>query len=144
MVHVRIVFMCLIKNMDTSSQPGISSTTPYFSREMLQELYHQKLLSKLTRDEMEPNELLEAAMLIMEGKREDYTTLGTHENFERCEDLVGWFKHDVDKVYVTLIGVKLARLATLLSKTGEPNNESILDSFKDLINYCALWGSRRG
>lgn len=86
--------------------------------------------------------LLEASKL-MKAKRADYSTGSTHENFERCNLVTEWFTDNQDKVYVTLITVKLARLATLLSSSREPNNESIEDSFKDLINYCALWASKR-
>jgi hypothetical protein len=79
----------------------------------------------------------------MKKKREDYTSSGTHQNFERAEIIISWFSNDIDKVYATHIATKLARLATLLSSDKEPNNESIRDSFEDLTNYAALWGSKR-
>jgi len=91
-----------------------------------------------------PEDYLKEAADIMKGKREDYSSLrAVHQNFERCELVTGWFFFDIDKVYVTLIIVKLVRLAVLLSGQKKPNNESIEDSFKDLINYCALWASKR-
>lgn len=92
---------------------------------------------------MTPEQILLAGAKLMKGKREDYSEKGIHQNFERSELVITWFKNDIDKVYATLITVKLARLAVLLSKDGEPNNESIEDSFTDLVNYCALWGSKR-
>lgn len=76
-------------------------------------------------------------------KRHDYTSVDdNHENFKRSSEIQGWFKSDMDKPYAVLIGTKLARLATLLDSK-EPKNESIEDSFLDLINYCALWAERR-
>jgi len=95
---------------------------------------------------MKPEEILLAGSKLLKSKNEDYTD-GTsrHQNFERSESVVSWFNYDIDKVYVTLITTKLARLATLLNKDGSgPHHESIEDSFIDLVNYCALWGSKRG
>lgn len=92
---------------------------------------------------MKPEELLSNGAKLMKSKREDYSDLGVHQNFERSESVIAWFKEDIDKVFVTLISTKLSRLAVLLSKDGNPKNESIEDSFIDLVNYCALWGSKR-
>jgi hypothetical protein len=76
-------------------------------------------------------------------KRHDYTSSSdNHENFKRSAELASWFKNEQDKPYIILIGTKLARLSSLLD-VKEPNNESIDDSFMDLINYCALWAERR-
>jgi hypothetical protein len=78
-------------------------------------------------------------------KRRDYTTnpsVNNHENFERSAELISWFNNKRDQPYVCLIGTKLARLASLLSDGRKPNNESIDDTFLDLINYCALWYER--
>jgi hypothetical protein len=76
-------------------------------------------------------------------KRHDYTSsIDNHENFKRSAEIASWFKNSDDKPYVVLIGTKLARLASLLDAK-QPKNESIEDSFLDLINYCALWMERR-
>lgn len=82
----------------------------------------------------------------MKAKQKDYVDgpNNIHQNFERSEQVLAWFTNDIDKVYVTLIITKMARLAVLLSSGAEPTNESVRDSFVDLVNYCALWGSRRG
>lgn len=73
-------------------------------------------------------------------KNEDYSSAGkSFENFDRTELLISWFNHNKDKVYINHIATKLARLATLLNKTGEPNNESIDDTMLDLCTYCILW-----
>lgn len=77
-------------------------------------------------------------------KRQDYTsTDDNHENFKRSAEIASWFSANEDKPYVILIGTKLARLGSLLSSGEKPNNESIEDSFLDLINYCGLWAERR-
>jgi len=76
-------------------------------------------------------------------KRHDYTSSeDEHENFKRTEILLTWFNSPIDKPYIALIGTKLARLASLLDMK-EPKNESIEDTFLDLVNYCALWSERR-
>lgn len=90
---------------------------------------------------MTPEQLLQDASLLLAPKRKDYSEQGIWSNFERSKQLVNWFKNDRDKVYVTLIATKLARIATLLNNNASPNNEALIDSFKDMINYTALWGS---
>jgi hypothetical protein len=88
---------------------------------------------------MTPEEFLDKGKSIMGRKSQDYTTSERYENFTRSAEVSSWFARDIDKVFVTLITVKLARLASLLGRK-EPNNESIEDTFTDLINYSALWG----
>lgn len=86
--------------------------------------------------------LLEQMELIHEKKNQDYADQSNQfENFERSAELMSWFAHDSDKAFISLIGTKLARLATLLNKEDTPNNESIEDSFLDLCTYCVLWAS---
>jgi len=88
--------------------------------------------------------LLEKIKSIHRKKNEDYAASGTpFENFERSSLIASWFNQDCDKSFIILIGVKLARLANLLSKKNEPNNESIEDSFLDLCTYCILWAAFR-
>lgn len=93
---------------------------------------------------MTPEQILLNGAKLMKAKQKDYVNGDTHQNFNRSTSVICWFKDDIDKVYVTLITTKMARLAVLLSSGNEPENESIRDSFVDLVNYCALWGSRRG
>ena len=92
---------------------------------------------------MTPEQILQKCVALQKIKRADYSDGVIHQNFDRSTSVVEWFKEDVDKVYVTLITTKLARLAVLLSSDEPPKNESIYDSFVDLTNYCALWGSKR-
>lgn len=76
-------------------------------------------------------------------KRHDYTSSeDNHENFKRSAEISSWFIDEQDKPYAVLVGTKLARLGSLLGQK-EPNNETIDDTFLDLINYCALWMERR-
>lgn len=74
-------------------------------------------------------------------KSQDYSQEGNpFSNFERAGVLASWFNDPVDKAFVILIGVKIARLAELRNgKT--PKNESIYDTFLDLGTYCFLWGA---
>jgi hypothetical protein len=84
-------------------------------------------------------ELLEKMKAIHALKNEDYSSGGNYQNFERSGHIASWFSNDDDKSFAVLVGTKLARLANLLSKDTDPNNESIEDSFLDLTTYCALW-----
>lgn len=87
-------------------------------------------------------DLLTEMQAIHSKKNEDYANQDNQfESFERSAELMSWFARDTDKAFSSLIGTKLARLATLLNKEIAPNNESIEDSFLDLCTYCALWAS---
>lgn len=134
--------MYLTKNMDTLFVPAISQEEFYIRQGISK---RNKLLLESLKGEkkMTPEQILLDGANLMKSKREDYSDGTIHQNFERSELIVRWFNEDIDKVYITLITTKLARLATLLNKSTEPNNESIKDSFVDLTNYCALWGSKR-
>jgi hypothetical protein len=73
-------------------------------------------------------------------KNEDYATeQNPFSNFHFQTQVVKEFKHDQDKVFASLVAVKLARLANLLSSDKVPNNESIEDTFIDAANYMLLW-----
>ena len=48
-----------------------------------------------------------------------------------------------DAAFVGLIAVKLVRLMELLGRNRSPQNESVEDSFVDLVNYCVLWADYR-
>jgi len=89
-----------------------------------------------------PEELMIHGINLMKMKAHDYTTKDRYENFTRQTILTSWFSEEQDKVFVSIIAIKLARLASLLGQK-EPKNESIQDTFIDLINYCALWGGYR-
>lgn len=83
-------------------------------------------------------EILKRSIEIHLKKRADYTSGTNHfENFERSNEVAEWFPPEY-KSFAVLIGTKLARLASLLTKKTEPNNESIDDSFLDLVTYAGL------
>lgn len=63
-------------------------------------------------------------------------------NFHQTAYLLTWFEDcDVFHIpYVNHIGTKLSRLGNLLQKgRDKPNNESIEDTFLDLLTYVNLW-----
>ena len=84
-------------------------------------------------------ELLSRIQEIHDRKNADYASeANPFSNFERAAEIASWFNNPADKVFATMIGIKLARLAELLNgKT--PKNESIDDSFLDNETYAILW-----
>lgn len=58
-----------------------------------------------------------------------------YTNFEEAAQTAGV---SVEEVFLTLIGVKLARLRELKRKGLTPQNESVQDSRLDLANYAVL------
>lgn len=58
-------------------------------------------------------------------------------NFEFAAKLVSDFVNPVDRVFASIIGIKIARLIELQHK--DAVNESVLDTYKDLTIYCGLW-----
>ena len=86
-------------------------------------------------------ELLDASKAIHLKKNQDYANDNNpFSNFERSALLIEWFSNSVDKTFMGLIGTKLARIAEL-SDGRKVQNESLDDSFLDLVTYCALWAS---
>lgn len=72
-------------------------------------------------------------------KNDDYSgNKGAFFNFEFCDFVSSLFSNSRDRVYATFLAVKLARLAVTLSAK-EIKNESIEDSFDDLIVYATIW-----
>lgn len=85
-------------------------------------------------------EILNRSLEIHKKKREDYTTnpdSNPYENFTRANEIVSWFPPEY-KSFASHIGTKLARLGSLLQDGRKPNNESLDDSFLDLVTYCGL------
>jgi hypothetical protein len=73
-------------------------------------------------------------------KNSDYAPQGDpFFNFSFQEWFSKHYDNARDKVFAIMISVKFARLSVLLNKNGEPNNESIEDSFDDAIVYTTLW-----
>lgn len=86
-------------------------------------------------------ELVAKAINIHHAKSHDYASDNNpHSNFIFSSCLAVQFNGQMDKVYATIIGIKLARLIELLNGK-EPKNESVEDTFIDLANYVLLWGA---
>lgn len=71
-------------------------------------------------------------MALCTKKSKDYqgaeTSIGLHDYFPFA-----------DASYVQMLWVKVLRLVSLTSQTGEPNFESTKDSVVDLINYAVFY-----
>jgi hypothetical protein len=86
-------------------------------------------------------EILKRAVDIHIKKRADYASnpnTDPFENFDRSNLIASWFPPAYAS-FAVLIGTKLARLGSLLVTGKKPKNESIDDSFLDLVTYCALF-----
>ena len=86
--------------------------------------------------------MMEKAYTLLDNKAHDYATPNDlHSNF-KYSDMVSSPFYNPYKSYAVLVGVKLARLSQVLQDQREVKNESIEDSFIDLINYVALMYER--
>lgn len=84
-------------------------------------------------------ETLDSLKELHKKKNDDYSGgKGAFFNFNFCEYVSSFFDNAKDKVYAVFIAVKLARLAVCLNKSSTLN-ESILDSFDDMITYATIW-----
>lgn len=87
---------------------------------------------------------LERMAEIHNRKSYDYAQTDSGEyysNFEFAAMVAQPFTDPVDRVFATMIGIKLARLAELTANGKAPQNESLRDTFDDLATYAALWAS---
>jgi hypothetical protein len=74
-------------------------------------------------------------------KNNDYAQDGNpFSNFEEAAEFAKGFT-GVDAVFAVLIGIKAARLRELTRSGKTPNNESVVDTRKDLAMYAALWAA---
>jgi hypothetical protein len=75
-------------------------------------------------------------------KSQDYAQdANKYSNFEYAAGVGERFTDPVDRVFATMIGIKLARIAELRASSKTPQNESLRDSFDDLANYAVIWCS---
>lgn len=80
--------------------------------------------------------LLDEIRILHDKKSHDYATdSNVFSNFEESAQVAGV---TVEQAFLVLIGTKLSRLKQLLTSGKAPNNESVVDSYKDLTNYCAI------
>jgi hypothetical protein len=84
------------------------------------------------------NETFDKLKRIHASKNTDYSESNDpFSNFTFAEHVSNIFKSARDKVYATMIGIKLARLSIVLYKS--PNHESVEDTFDDAIVYLTIW-----
>lgn len=85
--------------------------------------------------------VLQQMEAVHDAKNEDYASgSNPYSNFEGSAAISG---QSVDKVFQTMIGIKMERLKQLVGTGKVPNHESVDDSILDLANYAALWLSYR-
>ena len=88
------------------------------------------------------DEIIAACKRIEKKKRHDYSQKNNRwSNFEYASRVAAPFKDPIARVFATLIGVKLARLAELEGSDKRAKNESLDDTHIDHTNYAALFGA---
>jgi hypothetical protein len=86
--------------------------------------------------------LLEALRDLHDAKSHDYAEADNpYSNFEYAATVAERFTDPLDRVFATLLGIKLARLAELTAAGKTPKHESLQDTRRDLANYAAIWAS---
>jgi hypothetical protein len=78
---------------------------------------------------------------IIKSKREDYGSEDVLSNFKQVSAAAKALNIDITNPtqYALFMGIlKVARITNLMNDNKIPNNESLEDSFKDLINYNKL------
>lgn len=87
----------------------------------------------------DPNSWIEGALeelkITLAIKNADYRIDGEFSNFEYTAALVDGKTEDV---ILTQVGVKLGRLNGLRRSGDYPQNESVLDTYKDLAGYAVI------
>ena len=90
------------------------------------------------------SDALERMRLTHDAKSHDYARVeNRYSNFEFAAQIADEFPDGPDRVFATLMGIKLARLSELLSQDKTPKHESVEDTFLDLCNYGVLWWTWR-
>lgn len=80
-------------------------------------------------------ELLNEIIRTLQTKGEDYAGEDVLSVFKK----VGYMTNlKPEQICLVMIGIKVARLSTLFDSDSAPNNESVLDSVKDLTSYGVL------
>ena len=80
--------------------------------------------------------VLQQMKVIHDKKNHDYAkNTNPFSNFEYASQVA---QVPVYKIFMTMIGIKMARLNELLDSGKTPNNESVQDTFIDLATYSAI------
>ena len=80
-------------------------------------------------------------MEVMKSKGKDYADADVLSNFKIVSEIVKLAKIDATKpegYAMLMVILKIVRIWNLKESGKTPENESLLDSYKDLINYCKL------
>lgn len=86
--------------------------------------------------------VLERIAALHDRKSHDYAqATNPYSNFEYAAVVSERFTDPTDRVFATMLAIKLARIAELRAAGKSPQNESLRDSFDDLANYAAIWAS---
>ena len=80
--------------------------------------------------------LQERKIALMRGKADDYA--GPDDRFGNFKAMAAATLRTPEQTMLTMIAVKLTRLANLFEQGTPPKNESVLDSAIDMSNYCDL------
>lgn len=84
----------------------------------------------------------EELIKILESKGKDYgQEIDSLSNFKIVSQIVSLIKLDCGKpegYAMLMVVLKIVRIWNLKTSGKTPENESLLDSYKDLINYCKL------
>lgn len=90
------------------------------------------------------DKILEIMRSLHKKKNSDYAKSDNpYSNFEFAAKIAAGFSDPVDKVFATMIGIKLARLMELTQPGRVAQNEPVNDTFLDLANYATIWTSYR-
>lgn len=92
----------------------------------------------MTNEEQQKHfdQLVNKARSTMISKSSDYAT--EEDKLSNFKLAGGIIRISPEVNCLSAIANKVARLGVLLGKVGNPNNESILDSIEDLMNYSML------
>lgn len=88
------------------------------------------------------DQLVQTIKEIHDNKSHDYAQdANPYSNFEYAALVAERFTDPIDRVFATMMGIKMARLAELTSAGKTPKNEALQDTRRDLANYGMIWAS---
>ncbi|MBW2093294.1 MAG: hypothetical protein JRI80_00260 [Deltaproteobacteria bacterium] len=81
-------------------------------------------------------DLQQRKLALMRGKSDDYAR--PEDRFWNFKAMAGATLRKPEQTILSMIAVKLTRLANLFEQRTPPKNEPVLDSVIDMANYCDL------
>ena len=82
-------------------------------------------------------DVLDLMAEVHDSKNEDYAS--DEDPFSNFTGVAQMTDLPTDKVFQTMIGIKMERLKQLVGASKTPNNESVDDTILDMANYAAIW-----